>query len=139
MKYKPTVLLIDDDQELIKLYTIKFGLDGAYVFQTADTPARGLEAVTQTHPDLILLDLILPKHAELGKKLDKEHGFQLLETLKTDPTTKDIPVVVLTNLDEQTQGNVERAKALGASDYWVKAYFTPGEVVEKVKSILRPK
>lgn len=136
MKHKPTVLLIDDDQELINLYTIKFNLDGTCKLETADSPARGLDMAKQNHPNLILLDLILPKHVELGKKLDKENGFELLETLKTDPTTKDIPVVVLTNLDEQTQDNVERAKALGAVDYWVKAYFTPGEVVAKVKQII---
>lgn len=50
---------------------------------------------------------------------------------------KNIPVIILTNLDERTQGNTERDKELGAIDYWVKAHYQPGEVVEKVKILLR--
>lgn len=63
-------------------------------------------------------------------------GFHVLEELKKEDKTKDIPVVILTNLDEKTQGNVERAKELGAVDYWVKAHFQPAEIIEKVKVLL---
>lgn len=136
MNHKPKILLIDDDHALIHMYTLKFSLDGACELITADTQERGLEVAQQVHPDLILLDLIMPKRGGLMDSLDKETGFQLLEALKAESLTKDIPVVVLTNLDEQNHENVERAKALGALDYWVKALFAPAEVLAKVKAIL---
>ncbi len=69
--------------------------------------------------------------------LDKETGYEVLEKLKKNPATKDIPVVILTNLDEKMQGNVERAKELGAADYWVKAMHSPAEVLEKVRQLLK--
>lgn len=134
---KPKILLIDDDHSLIHMYTLKFSLDGTYELLTTDTPERGLEVAEQVMPDLILLDLILPKKSGLPESLNKEVGFQVLEKLKKNKITKNIPVVILTNLNERTQGNVERANKLGAVDYWVKAHYQPGEVVEKVKVILR--
>lgn len=137
MKSKPKVLLIDDDHELIHLYTLKFSIDGSVELLTADTQERGLAVAQQTHPDLILLDLIMPKHGGLTNNLDKEAGFQLLESLKKDSLTKNIPVVIVTNLDEKNEGNVERAKSLGTSDYWVKAFYSPAEVVQKVKELLK--
>ena len=134
---KPKILLIDDDHSLIHMYTLKFSIDGTCELITTDTPERGLEVAEQVMPDLILLDLILPKKSGLPESLNKEVGFQVLEKLKKNKITKNIPVVILTNLDERTQGNVERANKLGAVDYWVKAHYQPGEVVEKVKVILR--
>lgn len=137
MPTKPKVLLIDDDHSLIHMYTLKFTLDDTCELLTADTPERGLEIAQEAQPDIILLDLVLPKSAQSFGHLNKEIGFHVLEALKKEDKTKDIPVVVLTNLDEKTQGNVERAKELGAVDYWVKAHYQPAEVIEKVKSILR--
>lgn len=133
----PTVLLIDDDRQLLDMYKLKFSLDGACRLVTAETPEKGLEAAANEHPKLILLDLVLPKRQGLAPALNKEAGFSVLERLKENPATKDIPVVVFTNLDEENEGNVERAKALGAAEYWVKAKHQPGEVVEMVKSELR--
>lgn len=133
---KPKVLLIDDDHELIHLYTLKFSLDGTFEFLSADTQERGLEVVEKVQPNLILLDLIMPKHGGLVDSLDKETGFQILKALKSEPLTKDIPVVVITNLDEQNRDNIDRAKTLGAIDYWVKAMHSPAEVLEKVKKLL---
>lgn len=133
---KPKVLLIDDDHELIHLYTLKFSLDDTCEFLSADTQERGLEVAEKVQPNLILLDLIMPKHGGLVDSLDKETGFQILKALKSEPLTKNIPVVVLTNLDEQNHDNIDRAKTLGAVDYWVKAMHSPAEVLEKVKKIV---
>lgn len=85
---------------------------------------EGLRKVKEKKPDLILLDLILPK----------VYGFDLLKQLKADPETKDIPVIVLTNLEGT--GDIEKALQLGATTYLVKASYTLEEVVEKIKKAL---
>lgn len=136
MKAKPRVLLIDDDHSLIHMYTLKFSLDNKCELLTADTPKRGLEIANEAQPDIILLDLVLPKSATSLTHLNREIGFHVLEELKKNEITKRIPVVILTNLDEKTQGNVERAKQLGALNYWVKAHYQPAEIVEKVKKFV---
>ncbi len=134
---KKKVLFIDDEPEMINLYTLKFTIDGTYEFVTATTQEKGLEVAANIHPDLILLDLIMPKHRGLVDVLDKESGFEVLQTLKKSPATQDVPVVILTNLDEVMQGNVERAKELGATDYWVKAKYSPAQILAKVKELLK--
>lgn len=82
---------------------------------------EGLRKVKEKKPDLILLDLILPKI----------YGFDLLKQFKADPETKDIPIIVLTNLEGT--GDIEKALLLGATTYLVKASYTLEEVVEKIK------
>lgn len=72
---KPKILLIDDDHSLIHMYTLKFSLDASCELLTADTPERGLEVAEKIKPDLILLDLILPKKVGLPESLNKEVGF----------------------------------------------------------------
>jgi len=85
----------------------------------------GLRLVKSQKPDLILLDLILPKI----------HGFEVLKKLKEDKETKDIPVIVLTNLEGV--GDVDKALGLGATTYLVKAQYSLEEVVEKIKKALK--
>ena len=133
---KKTILLIDDDPDILHMYTLKFSFEEEIELVTASTPESGLELAKRLTPDLVLLDLILPKREGFPMTLNKEAGFRVLEQLKKHTLTVNIPVVVFTNLDEENQGNVERAKALGALDYWVKARFSPSEVVTKVKEIL---
>ncbi|PIP16962.1 MAG: response regulator, partial [Candidatus Portnoybacteria bacterium CG23_combo_of_CG06-09_8_20_14_all_37_13] len=78
-------------------------------------------------PDLVLLDLILPI-------LD---GFEFLKQIKADNNFKNIPIIVLSNLDQKE--NIEKGISLGASDYIIKAQFTPSEVVEKIEKCLKSK
>ncbi len=66
----------------------------------------------------------------------EEVGFHVLEMLNATTATKAIPVIIFTNLDQTTKDNVERSKALGALDYWVKAHWQPSQVVEMVKKIV---
>ena len=84
----------------------------------------GLLAAKREMPDLILLDLILPK----------KNGFEVLEELKNDPSTKNIPVVVLTNLEGSAE--VERALSLGATTYLVKANYKLDELLAKIETVL---
>ena len=84
----------------------------------------GLRLAKSEKPDLVLLDLILPK----------VHGFEVLKQLKEDPATKEIPVIILTNLENME--DVNKALELGATTYLVKTHYALDEVIEKVKKAL---
>ena len=85
----------------------------------------GLELIKKEKPDLVLLDLILPK----------KDGFAVLKEMKEDENLKDIPVIVLTNLEGM--GDVEKAMSLGATTYLVKANYELDDVVAKIKKTLK--
>lgn len=117
------VLIIEDDSFISDMYKIKFESEGFDVTVASDG-IQGLETVGKEHPSLILLDVVM-------SKMD---GFAVLQKLKKTPETKDIPVIMLTNLGQKD--SVEKGLKLGAADYIIKAHFTPMEVVEKVKEFL---
>lgn len=125
---KKYILLIEDDNDLMEMYKMKLENEGFFVLFSIDGK-QGLKAIRDTHPDLVLLDILMPV----------KDGFDVLEAKKACslPEVRDIPVVVLTNLaspDDQAEG-----KRLGAKDWWIKAYNTPAEVAEKVKKFLKVK
>ncbi|MEK7084012.1 MAG: response regulator [Patescibacteria group bacterium] len=122
-KTKATVLLVEDDSFLANIYKTKFDMEG-YAVTVADNGETGLAEAKKTHPDIILLDILLPK-------MD---GFVVLEKLKQDADTKNIPVILLTNLGQKD--DVEKGLQLGAADYLIKAHFKPSETVEKVEKVL---
>lgn len=117
------ILLVEDDQTISWLYKTKLEVDG-YIVVTADNGVDAIKLAKQEKPDLVLLDVIIPQ-------LD---GFTVLEELKKDETTKNAPVIMLTNLG--TDEDREKGKSLGAVDYLVKANMTPQEVSEAVKKFL---
>jgi DNA-binding response OmpR family regulator len=117
-----SVLLIEDDEILGKLYREKFINEG-FDFQVARSGHQGLDMIRKHKPQAILLDIML------GGGMN---GFDVLEELKRNAEFKNTPVIVLTNLDTEKQV----AKEIGAADYLVKAQVTPEQVVEKVKSYL---
>jgi len=118
------IVVVEDDNFLADLYRTKFELEGFKVHIAYDGE-KGLETIKKALPDIILLDLMLPKMS----------GFAVLEELKKDAGTKDIPVVLLTNLSQKA--DVTRGLSLGANDYLIKAHFMPSEVVSKIKHILK--
>lgn len=118
-----TILVIEDDQFLRDLITHKIVEEGYYALEAVDGE-EGINKAASSQPQLILLDIILPG-------MD---GFEVLRLLKQKPETKKIPVIVLSNLGQED--DVERARALGAKDYLVKAQFTPAEIIEKIKKDL---
>lgn len=120
------VLLVEDDVFLSGIYQKKFEMEGFKV-STADNGEAGLQAAKKKKPDIILLDVLLPK-------LD---GFAVLEKLKKDPEVKGIPVILLTNLGQKD--DVEKGLEQGAADYLIKAHFKPSEVVDKINKILKGK
>lgn len=118
-----TILFIEDELGLQKTFGDILREEG-YEMLTALDGEVGLRLTKEKKPDLILLDLILPK-------MD---GFEFLEKLKENPEIKNIPVIILTNL-ERTE-DVERALELGAKTYLVKADYSLEEVIRKVKKTL---
>jgi len=117
------ILLVEDDTFLVEMYTTKFELEGFEVV-SAEDGKRGLELAKKENPDVILLDILMPK-------MD---GFEVLDELKADAATKDVPVILLTNLGQQD--DIKKGFEKGAVGYLVKAHFMPSEVVDKIKGIL---
>lgn len=117
------VLVVEDDKFLRELFIRKLFSDGFKVENAID--ANGVfEILGRWKPDIILLDLILPG----------VDGFEILSRIKKDDAIKDIPVIVLSNLGQQE--DIDRAMALGAKDFMVKANFTLDEIIARVRTIL---
>ena len=114
---------MEDDSFLLQMYSTKLAMEGFKVMGAVDGE-KAVRAAKKNLPDLIMLDLILPK----------KDGFEVLAELKGDPQTKTIPVVVLTNLGQKS--DIDRCTRLGAVDYLIKAHFIPSEVIAKIKRIL---
>lgn len=123
-KEKIKILLVEDDTFLLGMYATKFELDGFKVIMAEDGE-KAIRAALKELPDIILLDIILPKL----------NGFEVLKQLKLEPTTAKIPVILLTNLSQKDE--IEQGLKIGAEDYLIKANFMPSEVVEKIKKILK--
>ncbi len=117
-----TILIIEDDRFLRELIVRKLNEEGYETSEAVDGE-EGLKKAGEK-PDLILLDLILPG-------ID---GFEVLAKTKQDPKASSVPVIILSNLGSPE--DIEKGQKLGAIDYLVKAHFTPGEIIEKVKKAL---
>ena len=120
------ILFVEDESALQKTFGDLLSEEGYEMISAMDGES-GLRMAKTENPDLILLDLILPKI----------HGIEVLEKLKEDPATKKIPVIILTNLEGME--SVERALGLGATTYLVKASYTLKEVLEKIRKSLQEK
>ena len=118
-----TILVIEDDKFLRELISQKLSKEGFKLSEAMDGE-EGAKKIQQEKPDLILLDLILPG-------MD---GFEVLSQVKQDPALSEIPVIILSNLGQKE--DVERGLKMGAVDYLIKAHFTPGEIIEKIKQAL---
>jgi len=117
------VLIIEDDKILLEMYKDKFAKDGFEV-QTAAEGQAGLEIMRTFHPDIVLLDLIMPNVS----------GFELLKLVKQDQTINTIPIIVLTNIYADSEDLV---KNWGVAHFLLKSDYTPETIVEKVKNILQ--
>ncbi len=118
-----SILFIEDESALQKTFGEILTQEG-YLMISALDGELGLKLAKEKKPDLILLDLILPKI----------HGFDVLKKLKEEGETKDIPVIVLTNLERLE--DVGKALELGAATYLVKSDYSLEEILEKIKKVL---
>jgi len=114
------ILIIEDDPFLREMITKKLGSE-KYKPILAIDGEEGLKKTKEEKPDLILLDLILPG-------ID---GYEVLKKIKSDKKTSSIPVVILSNLGQREE--IEKGKKMGATDFLVKAHFTPNDIVERIK------
>ena len=120
------ILLVEDDVILVEMYQAKFELEGHKV-RVATNGEECLEVLEEYTPELILLDILMPKL----------NGFHVLKEIKKQPHLRQIPVILLTNLGEaEVDMNRDLANALGVSDYLIKSRHTPDEVVDKVAKVL---
>jgi len=118
------VLFVEDDPSVAQMYRLKLELDG-YDVEVASDGEKALEAARTNPPDIVFLDIRLPK-------LD---GFGVLEALRKDPRTERLPVVILSNHSEKQL--VDRGLLLGARDYLIKTETTPARLSGGLETWLR--
>ncbi len=117
------LLLVEDDPLLVNMYHTKFATEGFQVFTATDGEV-GLNLAQEHLPDIIVLDIMMPR-------LD---GIEVLRALRQNPTLKNIPVLMLSNLSELAKQ--KEAMELGAKEFLIKANLTPTQVVAKIKQHL---
>ena len=118
-----SILVVEDTELLRRIYTDKLSQEGYRVLQAGD----GLEClnVLRTESvDLVLLDLVMPRMS----------GLEALESIKRDPRTKDLPVLILSNLGQES--DMERGLSMGAADYLIKNSAKPADVSAKIRQTL---
>ena len=118
------ILLIEDEKILAEMYRDKFTQAGFEVFLAFES-REGLELAKKEKPDLIVLDILLPR----------KNGVSFLKEWKEDPRISKIPVVALSNYDHPETR--KKALELGAKEYIIKTDYTPKEIVEKIKQYLK--
>ena len=118
------VLFVEDDPSVAQMYKLKLELDG-YQVMVAPDGEQALEQATANPPDIIFLDIRLPK-------MD---GLAVLEKLRETESTKHVPVVILSNYSEREL--VERGLKLGALEYLIKSQTTPAKLAGGVESWLK--
>lgn len=120
---KIKVLLVEDDAMILQMYKTRMADEGWEVFST-DRGSEAIKIAQTEKPHIILLDIILPE-------ID---GFGILKALKEAATTKNIPVLMLTNLGQESDKT--KGQALGVADYFIKSQHTPGDVITKIESLI---
>jgi len=114
------ILLIEDEELIIDLLSKKL-IQENYEVTITRNGVEGLEKMREAKPDLILLDIVMPK---MG-------GFEVMEEMHKDKDLKDIPVIIVSNSGQPVE--LDRAKELGVKDWLIKTEFDPQEVIDKVK------
>jgi DNA-binding response OmpR family regulator len=117
------ILIVEDEDFLIRTLKDNLVIEG-YTIETAKDGEEAIEKIGKKKPDLILLDILMPK----------KDGFYVLEEIKKNPKWKLIPVIVLSNLGEDAA--IKRALEIGADDYFVKSQHPIEEVIERIKEYL---
>jgi DNA-binding response OmpR family regulator len=120
---KKKIVIVEDELMLAEMYRDKLLRVGFDVYSAFDAE-EGLELVRKVKPDLILLDILLPR----------ENGVGLLGRIRKEPEIGSTPVIAFSNYDDTQTKN--EAKELGAKEYLIKTNYTPQEIVDKIKEHL---
>lgn len=118
-----TILLVEDDDRLASVYETRLQAEGFATKRVANGE-DALQTALQVKPDLILLDVMMPKVS----------GFDVLDILRNTPETANVKVIMLTALSQES--DIERAKSLGVDDYLIKSQVVIADVVERIKEKL---
>ena len=122
----PTILLVEDDPLFQRTYNAHL-LEEGYVVRLASDGEQALQEIEASPPDLVLLDLLLPRLS----------GYDVLARIRADPRLAELPVIVLTNKGERE--DIARAMKLGATDYFIKFTARPREVLWKLRQVIAKK
>ena len=122
-KKKKKILLAEDDKFIQKAYEDGFKRNGFDVIIASDG-SEAMEKIRKDSPDIVLLDLIMPK----------KNGFDVLKEIRGDKSLKSIPVLILSNLGQDS--DINKCKKIGATDYLVKADYSMSEVVSKINNYI---
>jgi len=117
------ILIVEDELVLLELLTGKLEFEG-YTTISAKNGEEGLQKIRSERPDLVLMDIVMPKMT----------GFDVLREIAKDDSLKEIPIIIISNSGQPSE--LEEAVKLGAKDYLIKAEFNPQEVIEKMKKYL---
>lgn len=117
-----TILIAEDDDTLRNVLAEKIAHSG-YTVLTAENGEVALQIMSNTIPDLLLLDIVMPK----------KNGMEVLRAMHSDSRLKGVPVIIVSNSGQPVE--IDEAKKLGARDFLVKAVFDPPEVLEKVDAL----
>lgn len=120
---KKKILLIEDDQQISKVYEIQLKREG-FITLTSRDGDEAVEIFSKENPDLVVLDLMLPKR----------DGFGVLEYIRKTAKNKDVPVLVISNLGQK--GDKVRAMELGANSYLIKVDHPIKDIIDKIKESL---
>lgn len=123
-KKKLKILVVEDESFLLDLYQIKLEQAGFEVVK-AGNGNEGVSLARLEQPGLILLDILMPQ-------ID---GYEMLAKIKSDPKTKNIPVIIFSNLSQKEE--IEKGLKLGASDFIIKTSVTPAQLEQRVKEFLK--
>jgi len=118
------ILLAEDDKFISDIYTTKFKEEG-FEIEVAVDGQECLNKLGEEKPDLLVLDLVLPK-------ID---GWEILKKIETDENLKDLKVVILSNISEKE--DIEKGLKNGIIKYFIKAHYTPTEICGEIKKILK--
>ncbi|MFH1582640.1 MAG: response regulator [bacterium] len=118
------ILLVEDDSFLIDIYGTKLKESG-FELEVVSDGSEVLSKTKEIKPDIVILDVVLPQ-------MD---GWEVLKALRAEESLKDLKIIILSNLGQKEE--VEKGMALGATSYLIKAHYTPSEVVEEIKKILK--
>lgn len=118
------ILMVEDDDFLRETFAKQLSSNSDYKFIGVDSAEKAFEYMEMSTPNIIILDLVLPRI----------NGYEILEKIRKNPKTKDIPVIIFSNLYEKK--DIERASELGIVDFMIKSNNSIEELIDRIKSIL---